>query len=148
MGFWKLFRANKKHVDTERQELEHNALVLGAMISTMAAVAYADGVIDDAEIAKMSHIYNRVTGSHAEAEDIQAAMDAAFQSKAPVEDTLAAVIKDLEHTDKANVIHAGVLIAIANDVFDPAEESLLQKVAEVLDVGPKAYKDILKRAQA
>jgi uncharacterized tellurite resistance protein B-like protein len=147
VSFWKFFLGNKKHESREKQELEHLDLVQDAMVKTMAAVAYADGNVDEDEIKRMGQIYHRVTGNHVESSAIKAGIGVALESKEPIESALSKVSRDLEPTDKANIIHAGALIALANDVFDDSEASTLRKAADAMGVGPESFTRIIDRAK-
>jgi len=148
VSFWKFFLGNKKHEDREREELAHLDLVQDAMVKAMAAVAFADGNVDDDEIKRMGQIYHRVTGNHVESSAIRAGIRVALDSKAPIEQVLSKISGDLEPTDKANIIHAGALIALANNVFDDSERSTLRKAADAMGVGPESFKRIIERARS
>ena len=147
MSFWKFFLGNKKHEQREKQELAHLDVVQDAMVKTMAAVAYADGNVDNDEIKRMGQIYNKVTGNHVETSAIRSGIQIALESKKPIESVLAGLTGELEPTDKANIIHAGALIALANDVFDDSEASTLRKAADAMGVGPESFKRIIERAK-
>lgn len=147
MSFWKFFLGNKKYENVEKQELEHLDLVQDAMVKAMAAVAYADGNVDEDEIKRMGQIYNKVTGNHVESTAIKSGIQVALDSKEPIESALSKVADQLEPTDKANIIHAGALIALANDVFDDSEASTLRKAAEAMEVGPESFARIIERAK-
>jgi len=147
VAFWKFFLGNKKHESRERAELAHLDLVQDAMVKTMAAVAYADGNVDNDEIKRMGQIYNKVTGNHVESSAIKAGIKIALDNKKPIESILGKMSRDLEPTDKANIIHAGALIALANNVFDESEASTLRKAADAMSVGPESFKRIIDRAR-
>jgi uncharacterized tellurite resistance protein B-like protein len=147
VSFWKFFLGNKKHEDREKQEMEHLDLVQDAMVKAMAAVAYADGNVDEDEIKRMGQIYNKVTGNHVESSAIKAGIQVALESKQPIETALSQIAGELEPTDKANIIHAGALIALANNVFDDSEASTLRKAADAMGVGPESFKRIIERAK-
>lgn len=147
MSFWKFFLGNKKHENLEKQELEHLDLVQDAMVKAMAAVAYADGNVDEDEIKRMGQIYNKVTGNHVESSAIKSGIQVALDSKEPIESVLSKVSDQLEPTDKANIIHAGALIALANQVFDDSEASTLRKAANAMGVGPESFARIIERAK-
>lgn len=147
MSIFRFFLGNKKHEDREKEELAHLDKVQDVMVKTMAAVAYADGNVDDDEIKRMGQIYNKVTGNHVESSAIRSGIQVALDNKQPIESVLAKASKDLEPTDKANIIHAGALIALANDVFDDSEASTLKKAANAMEVGPESFKRIIDRAK-
>ncbi len=147
MSFWKFFLGSGRHEKREKKELAHLDLVQDAMVKTMAAVAYADGNVDNDEIKRMGQIYNKVTGNHVESSAIKAGIQVALQNKKPIESILSRMSRDLEPTDKANIIHAGALIALANDVFDDSEHSTLRKAADAMSVGPESFKRIIDRAK-
>jgi uncharacterized tellurite resistance protein B-like protein len=147
VSFWKFFLGNKKHETREKQEMEHLDLVQDAMVKAMAAVAYADGNVDEDEIKRMGQIYNKVTGNHVESSAIKSGIQVALDSKEPIESVLSKVSNDLEPTDKANIIHAGALIALANNVFDDSEQSTLRKAADAMGVGPESFARIIERAK-
>jgi len=147
VSFWKIFRGNKKYVEQERKETAHQALVAEAMILTMACIAEADGRVDDAELAKMAQVYGRVTGTQAEPDRIQAVVEDALKAKGSIEELLLKRAKKMESTDKANLIHAGVLIAIVDDNFDVSEQSEIWRLGNALGVSSKGMKDIIKRAK-
>jgi len=148
VSFWKFFLGNKKHETREKEELAHLDVVQDAMVKAMAAVAYADGNVDDDEIKRMGQIYNKVTGNHVESSAIKAGIQVALDSKEPIEQVLSRVSRDLEPTDKANIIHAGALIALANNVFDDSEASTLKKAADAMGVGPESFTRIIDRAKS
>lgn len=142
-----MLRGNKKYIEREREETEHQALVANAMILTMACVAEADGRVDDAELAKMAQIYGRVTGTQTNPDRIQAVIEAALAAEESIEVLLGEVAPQLESTDKANVIHAGVLIATADGDFDISEQSELWRLGQALGVSADSLREIIKRAQ-
>lgn len=147
MGIFSFLLGNKKQREQEREELAHQDIVQDLMVKAMAAVAYADGNVDQDEIKRMGQIYHKVTGSHVESSAITAGINAALESKAPIEQVLMDQAAKLEPTDKANIIHAGALIALANDVFDDSEESTLWKASQAMGVGPDSFKRIIERAK-
>jgi tellurite resistance protein len=147
VSIWKFFLGNKKHQDAEKRELAHLDLVQDAMVKAMAAVAFADGNVDNDEIKRMGQIYNKVTGNHVESSAIRAGIQIALENKEPIETSLGKVAGELEPTDKANIIHAGALIALANDVFDASEKSTLRQAANAMGVGPESFNRIIERAK-
>ena len=147
VSIFSFLRGNKKHEMREKEELAHLDLVQDAMVKTMAAIAYADGSVDDDEIKRMGQIYHKVTGNHVESSAIRAGIKVALDNKEPVESVLGKVNNELEPTDKANIIHAGALIALANNVFDDSEASTLKKAADAMGVGPESFKRIVERAK-
>jgi len=147
VSIWKFFLGSKKYENTEKQELAHLNVVQDAMVKAMAAVAFADGKVDNDEIKRMGQIYNKVTGNHVESSAIRAGIQIALDNKEPIETSLSKISNDLEPTDKANIIHAGALIALANGVFDDSEKSTLRQAANAMGVGPESFNRIIDRAK-
>ncbi len=142
-----MLRGDGKYAERERQEDKQIALVADAMVVTMADIASADGTVTDTELKKMATIYARVTGNQANPERIKTVIDAALAEEDTIEVLLGNIASELDHSDKANIIHAAVLIAYADNDFDISEQSEVWRLAQILGVSHDSLNAIIDRAR-
>ena len=144
----RFFGGEKKESARSQRELARRDGLQDAVVRMMAAVAAADGELDDSEIARMAEIYREATGSEVSPGAIRAGVRVALDGQRPVADTLALAAAALEPGDKADVIYAGIRVALANGAFDDSESSLLSKAALAMNVDAAAFRQIVERARA
>ena len=145
MELRRFFRAGRKPASS-RQELARHDRIKDALVKLMAADA--DGELDESEVARMAEIYRETTGSEVSPAVIRAGVCVALERRESFTLELGTATAALEPGDKAEVLYAGVRVALANASFDASESSLLAKAAAAMSVPPEVFQELVVRARS
>lgn len=147
MGLWSRLFGKKKAAATGKAGAESQALMVDALIRTMAFVAASDGSLDDAEIAKIAEVYKEVMNSNVEPTVIRHAVTVAEQDTKSLVVLLEDAASKLSPAQVRTIVEGAIKIAAANDVLDKAETILIDHVASSLGFSQDEAKKMIEAAR-
>lgn len=110
----------------------------------MSQVALADGLIDDAEVHKISSILTRLTGK---AYSMQQVSDLLAQLN-PSPSDIEQIGQDLSERDRQIVLEAALNIAVADGDMHPNEYAVISDLAQRMRIGANEFRGAMARITA
>ncbi len=147
MGFWSKLFGKRKAQPSSAAQAEAHALMVDALIKTMAFVASSDGSLDDAEISKIAEVYRDVMGSTVDTALIRAAVTVAQQDTKSLVVFLEDAASKLGADQTRKIVEGAIKVAAANGVLDSAETLLIDHVASSLGFSRAEAKQMIAAAR-
>jgi uncharacterized membrane protein YebE (DUF533 family) len=126
------FDESVRSYDPEAANRKFRATFEPAMLRAMAAMAAADGVIDDRELETIALIMTKISGNGVEIDEVKAVIGPDLSKKLSLEQILRDVSGSLSDDGKAMVLHALMLVASADGTVAPEEREALTRAGKVL----------------
>lgn len=141
------------HVDilsySPENDGEHvQALFMVAMKQVMIAMLLADGVIDDDEVNELKVMFEDLAGVAVTEQDLREEIAVIQQQGSNAIEMVQSIAPGLNDKGKEMVITAAYQIAIADGRVDPAEQALIEEVAEAMEISQAHLKGIMSELAA
>ena len=134
------------HPEADGVQIE--ALFMVAMKQVMIAMLLADGVIDDDEVRELQATYEDLSGVPVTETDLREEIAVIQNEGSTAIEMVGSLASGLNDKGKEMVITAAYQIAIADGRVDPAEQQLIQDIAEAMELSPAHLRGIMVDLEA
>jgi uncharacterized tellurite resistance protein B-like protein len=117
-------------------EAEFRRLFVTAVVTTMIAIAGADGEVQETEIARIQEASSALAGVDVDRHDVLRWASDAHGALATAEETLRLVAPMLSTSGKEMLMRSALGMAVADGEVSPDETAAIARLAQVIDVSP------------
>ena len=119
----------------------------GVARRVMILMMMADGLIEESEVAEIQKIYRQLSGEELSARGVTQEILKARADGRSITDFLSVLSGAMGADDKAKVVRAAYLIAVADGRFGTEEQVLLAEVGRALELSPEQVEATIANAR-